>query len=566
MALIDKASLLMVPSTYEAGKLYNVLPSGNRAPDSTGANSGYDQTRADFDFDRGSNTAATRVNADGLIEKYRENLLLHSNQFDTTWSKTNTTLTSGQEGYDSSNDAWLLDKSADFGRITQSVTNNGVQTFSVYAKAGTLNYMRLRVLGTFNAACFFDFTDGSVSNNDGFAASIVSVGGGWYRCSYTFDSNITEVQIFPANSGSSVSGGSGSIYIQNAQVESGMVSTDYLESTSVTGKAGVLIDLPRIDYSSGAGALLLEPSRQQLFQYSEYLEHSSWTKSNVTTTSNAAISPEGVQNASKIIGTTSSNFTRAIVSVSAGDITMSAWVKSVDGSDIEFQMGAGSLGASNVGTFTATSEWQRFDKVINIATAITSDFGFFNKSGNQLNLYVYGAQLEAGSYSTSYIPNHGESGGVTRAADSCSVTGVSDVIGQTEGTFFFEIGEKTTESIGIFEAGQGSSQHRFLVYVDASNKLKILVVTNYAVQVSYTSSVNVESNAKIAIAYKTNDYAIYLNGSQLSTDTSASVPPMTQLAIGSDRSAIVTATNNIKQAALFNERLTNEELATLTTL
>ena len=97
MALIDKASLLMVPSTYEAGTLYNVLPSGNRAPDSTDQNSGYDQTRADFDFDRGSNAAATRVNASGLIEKYRENLLLQSNQFDTTWT-TGATLTSRQNG------------------------------------------------------------------------------------------------------------------------------------------------------------------------------------------------------------------------------------------------------------------------------------------------------------------------------------------------------------------------------------------------------------------------------------------------------------------------------------
>jgi len=100
MALIDKASLLMVPSTYEAGKLYNVLPSGNRAPDSTDQNSGYDQTRADFDFDRGSNAAATRVNASGLIEKYRENLILQSNQFDTTWSTGFSSATSGEEGYD----------------------------------------------------------------------------------------------------------------------------------------------------------------------------------------------------------------------------------------------------------------------------------------------------------------------------------------------------------------------------------------------------------------------------------------------------------------------------------
>ena len=85
MALIDKASLLMVPSVYEDGTLYNVLPSGNKAPDETGNHNGYDQTRADFTFSRGSNLAATRVNASGLIEKGRENLLLQSNQFDTTW-------------------------------------------------------------------------------------------------------------------------------------------------------------------------------------------------------------------------------------------------------------------------------------------------------------------------------------------------------------------------------------------------------------------------------------------------------------------------------------------------
>ena len=107
MALIDKASLLMVPSTYEAGKLYNVLPSGNRAPDSTDKNSGYDQTRADFDFDRGSNAAATRVNAAGLIEKYRENLLTESNNFsDSDWVNSGITLTSGQSGPFGSNNGW----------------------------------------------------------------------------------------------------------------------------------------------------------------------------------------------------------------------------------------------------------------------------------------------------------------------------------------------------------------------------------------------------------------------------------------------------------------------------
>ena len=66
----------MVPSTYEDGTLYNVLPSGNKAPDETGNNNGYDQTRADFSFDEGFKLKCNPNRyADGLIEKGRENLL-----------------------------------------------------------------------------------------------------------------------------------------------------------------------------------------------------------------------------------------------------------------------------------------------------------------------------------------------------------------------------------------------------------------------------------------------------------------------------------------------------------
>ena len=73
----------MVPSTYEDGTLYNVLPSGNKAPDETGNHNGYDQTRADFTFDRGNNLAATRIDENGVLQKGRENVLLHSNSFST---------------------------------------------------------------------------------------------------------------------------------------------------------------------------------------------------------------------------------------------------------------------------------------------------------------------------------------------------------------------------------------------------------------------------------------------------------------------------------------------------
>ena len=121
-SLKDLASLIMVPSLVKDGRLDTVKPLGNSIihPDATGNNDGTDGStpaEGNFTFSRGSNLAATRVDVNGLIEKGRENLLLQSNQFDTTWSKNNTTLTSGQSGYDGSSDAWKLEATANGGSV-----------------------------------------------------------------------------------------------------------------------------------------------------------------------------------------------------------------------------------------------------------------------------------------------------------------------------------------------------------------------------------------------------------------------------------------------------------------
>ena len=99
--LFDDASLVMIPSGYKDDKLYSIKPTSGDG---------------DFTFSRDGSGAspATRVNSAGLIEKGRTNLLLQSNDFDTTWGSTNVTETSGQSGYDGTNDAWLLSKSASF--------------------------------------------------------------------------------------------------------------------------------------------------------------------------------------------------------------------------------------------------------------------------------------------------------------------------------------------------------------------------------------------------------------------------------------------------------------------
>ncbi len=606
MALIDKASLLMVPSTYEAGTLYNVLPSGNRAPDSTDQNSGYDQTRADFDFDRGSNAAATRVNASGLIEKYRENLVKYSNAFNTGWDKDRIlSATSGQSGYDGTNNAWLI--------LADSVNNNhqirrsdstlsGVQTNSVYAKySGYHLQLRATGIGSTNIWVNFDLQNGTIGNSGGgqIDANIESIGNGWYRCSITYNpSSASYIGIVmvqnPATDGSMpsfVGDLTSGIFIQNAQAEKGMVASSYLDSGATTAKAGVLVDLPRINYDANGenGALLLEPSRQQLLQYSEYFDGSGWNKtsggtgSTPTTTinTNETLSPEGVYNATKIVfdsgsGTTTGDLSliEGVVSIAAGtDASTSIWLKGENGGE-QLHMRGVSNGSFSI--ITLTNEWQQFTTSENSSTTTDSlQFGIRqNVSGlgiinSTATIYAYGAQIELGSYPTSYIPNHGTSGGVTRAADSCSVTGVSDVIGQTEGTMFaeFTIDSDNTDGYNrIFAVSDNSSNNRIVLFAQNTEKLRAYVANGGVQQANIISSQSVLGSHKIAFAYKANDFALYMDGTQIGTDTSGSIPACSNVYVGTEENAGAgdELRGSVKQAILFKERLSNAELAALT--
>jgi hypothetical protein len=593
MALIDKASLLMVPSTYEAGKLYNVLPSGNRAPDNKGG-AGYDQTRADFDFDRGSNTAATRIDSNGVLQKYRENELLQSNQFDTTWANSNTTETGGQEDKDGGTDAWLLTKSAvASGYIAQTKSTSGVSTASVYVKAGTIDTITLwcnqvgggNPFGTFNLATQTLTDSGTIVDSN-----ITSVGIDWYRVSITFSVNTTLFRIYVNNFSDTTAG---SIYIQSAQLESGLVSTDYLNSTSVTGKAGVLVDLPRINYDANGenGSLLLEPSRQNKIQFSEYYGDSSWNNSNeVTRSISSIVSPEGFLNAYDIIPTTAntnhtlrapnlSGFTSgAVVNVSffAKEkgykfISVVGGFGSSNTPAVVFNLEAGTI-ESGTGTIEDYGNgWYRCISPITLnATALycvgtilnDSQSGSFSGDATK-GISVFGYQIEEASYPSSYIPNHGESGGVTRAADSCSVTGASDVIGQTEGTLFMDVDLYARDSFSYFALAPnlGSTSVYIGIGITATNFS--FEVLNSGVQVAYNYSNSSTGNFKLAFAYKANDFVAYVNGTQVMTDTSGNVPACSQIALNQyDKDQPLL----YKQATLFKERLTNAELATLTTL
>jgi len=164
MSFYDDASLVFLAggAAGKDGKAYSLKPTDGAA---------------DFTFTRGTNLTATRVGKDGYIEKGRENLLKYSNTFNQTgnsstgWSiNANTggtlpTVTSGQTGYDGSSDAWLLDSANDnYCRIEQDPTYTGVFTFSIYAKAGTANYMNLENGGIADDSVYFNLLDGRVES------------------------------------------------------------------------------------------------------------------------------------------------------------------------------------------------------------------------------------------------------------------------------------------------------------------------------------------------------------------------------------------------------------------
>ena len=255
MSIYDKASLVLIPSGSKTSKVYSQKPvSGD----------------GDFTFSR--STAATRVNADGNIEKETQNLLLHSNTFsNASWIKTNSSVTGSQSGYDGTNDAWLLSKSAASGNLRQNKTSIGVQTLSIYAKAGTLSWVRflaIRSAGNSPSAFFNLSGSGSVGTASGIGfidASIESIGSGWYRCQLVVNIDLTQFRVYPADGDGDVSGASGNIVIQDAQLEQGLVARDYIETTTTAVEGGITDNVPRLDYTdSSCPALLLEPQRTNL--------------------------------------------------------------------------------------------------------------------------------------------------------------------------------------------------------------------------------------------------------------------------------------------------------------
>ena len=525
----------------------------------------------DFDFSRGSNLAATRVNAAGLIEKGRENLLLQSNQFDTTWTTSSSaSITGGQADKDGGTSAWKLQAiTASTAYVRQLIdASSNVSTFSFYAKAGTSNWTFVNCV---NVTGFFDLANGAVGALGGGSnvvdASITSVGGGWYRVSLT-GLGMTQQRIYTASAnGNSVSAVGDNIYIQDAQLEVGLAATAVIETTTTTVTAGILSDLPRLNYSGGSAcpSLLLEPLRTNLVTQSEYFGDGVWSKSGVTLDF-GYLAPDGTYSAYKITddagGGTGSLYLSAGLTATT---SRSIWARTTSGTGTLDLL---THNANTNNTFTITEEWQRFD-----VSSVTTSSGVANlyavdfRGGGLGEVILWGAQAETGAYATSYIPNH-SGGTISRGADVCGGAGDANTFNSTEGVLYAEAKTfSTIGSAGLISLSNGTTSNRVTIELDGANIKVRFVVGGSSIGI-FNYAINIKETLKIAAKYKANDFALWVNGTErvaITSGSSFSNNTLSELSFDrGDGNEIFLG--NVKQVLTFNTALTDTELATLTTL
>ena len=362
----------------------------------------------------------------------------------------------------------------------------------------------------------------------------------------------------------------------------------------------VAIDLPRLNYDISNGvvqscpSLLLEPASTNLVPYSEDFSNAAWNKIAATITTNSDISPDGTQNSDLFVPSSSGGqIYDGLGSKAASAITYttSLYVKqkglsslriylhgtsNADRGDATFNLSNQTVSFSNNGAFTNTSAsmlnvgngWYRCILVTTSDTSTSTQLviRYDGSTDNVSGLNIWGCQTEEQSYPTSYIPTTGAI--QTRAAETCFGAGTSSTFNSTEGVLYVEI--KTfseSGSAGVISLNDGSNTNRVKIELDGG-QIKVRIDTTAGQVASLNYTIAITNYLKIAVKWKADDYALWINGIEGATDTSgASFVAGTLSELSFDRGdGVEDFYGNTKDVRVYNEALTDLQLQKLTTL
>ena len=367
---------------------------------------------------------------------------------------------------------------------------------------------------------------------------------------------------------------------------------------SYYNSAGVLstaaINAPRFDYNPStlqANGLLIEESRTNLLLYSEQFDNAAWVKGvNSFITPNVITAPDGTTTADKFVeaATTAQHLMYQSYATTSGTVyTYSVYAKAAEWTFFRMQLGgAGGVGLFDLSAITATTASGALSASIQpvgngwfrcslTATSNGDSKNFIYKQqatytgDGTSGIYLWGAQLEAGSFATSYIPTVASQ--VTRAADVAVMTGTnfSSWYNQTEGTVYAE-GDYGRNGVTAYISSIPDSDllnavNRYQIAFNAANNLSCAVVASGVTIVAALNSNISSTTFKSVLAIKSGDYAATINANAPNNSTAVGIPTVDRLKIGVASNGTSSFLNgHIKRLTYFNKRLSNGELVNLT--
>ena len=558
------------------------------------------------------------------VTKAEENLLVRSQEFDNaSWLKTSATVTANTAvAPDGTTTAETLTASATTSQhnVYQLFTTlSGTSVVSVFVKADTYNYVQISSSPTVNYFANFDVTSGAgvvgTKGSSAVSSSIINAGNGWYRCVVEM-SGVPNIRIALVSSASAAynetwtAAGTETVFIWGAQLEQRSAVSSYTPTTTqpITLYQPTLLTAPsgvaRFDHNpttTESLGLLIEEQRTNLQTYSEDFSNAVYVATNSTLTPNQVVAPDGMLTGYKLTETATTGehyFQRPSVrpAITSGTVYTFSWYAKKAGRakirvssfafnnlQIFYDLETGvstyvsggtsySFGMQDVGDgwwrcfATSTANQPQHS----IVFALVSTGTTVNYTGNGYSgIFIWGAQLEAGSVPTSYIPTVASQ--VTRSADSASMTGAnfSSFYNQATGSLYVECNNSGNSGLAVEFFQTTSVSNRWYTYGNnGSNKAQFVMRPLGSVQADINDSgISNPPNTmtKIIVAYAVNDFAISQNGRSPITDTSGYVTNnLDQLRIGNTSAGNASLNGRIKKLSYYPARLSNEELQEMT--
>ena len=540
-----KPSIILTPTAYEDGVLNSVKP---------------------------AKTYSDEITVNGNFDT------------DSDWSKSNATISGGKGNLDGDGQTSLL---------WQDILTNG-KTYKA----------------TFTVSDYNELGEARLINNNGVAIYTITSNG-------TFTINFTHSI---ANGNFLFRAKSGAIFsIDNVSVkEVTDADFDFTRGSSATrvNELGLVqdvtdTDLPRINYTnfdyengevvpySGEGSLLLEGQSTNLFTQSELFNVSNWIKIETIVEAATITLPNGLSDGYKLFANTTEGTNHWIekspfpTATTGQDYTLSLFVKSA-GSDFiqiasstgfpakyqNFNISMGTKANGDISDSSITDFGNGWYRISVTETTVSTNARYlivpilsdgarnpqFSGNTDEDGVYIWGAQLEQGSYATSYIPTNGST--VTRLADVCNNSGSSDLINSTEGVLYAEISALANDgTVRYFGLNDGSNDNRAVFLFDSTaNRVRAIVSSGGTKYVDFNYTVtDLTEFHKIALKYKADDFALWIDGVERNTDTSGLTPiGLDNLEFDLNLGGALYA--NVKCLAVFKEALSDTELQKLTTI